>query len=507
MQRDDLRNCLLVSCQPVPNGPMDRPEMVAGFALAALAAGAGALRIESVTYLRAVRPLTDAPIVGIVKRDLDDSPVRITPFIEDAEALADAGADIVAFDATARVRPVSVAELAAAIRAKGKLSMADCSCLEDAEAALAAGVDFVGTTLSGYTGGPEPTEPDLALIAAMRKLTPYVIAEGRIRTFEQAAAAARAGAFSVVVGSAITRTEHVTAWFKQAVDEAFVRRDAGEKAMLAIDIGGTKIIAARVAGNRVLDEVTVPTPRDAGPDAWIAAVADASKAWLPDCTRVGIAVTGLIDNGVWSALNPATLGIPQNYPLVRKLEEAFGLPVFAANDAQAAAWGEHRFGAGRNENCAFLTISTGIGGGLVLNGKPLLGLAGHFGLLRLPSLDANPLEDDVSGRWFAAEARRAGHQAEAPAVFAAAAEGADWALDIIDRSARRVALLCRDIQLIFDPARIVVGGGIGLAEGFLDRVRSNIPAEPARLRPEIVAAQLGRHAGVIGVADLARERD
>ena len=143
----------------------------------------------------------------------------------------------------------------------------------------------------------------------------------------------------------------------------------------------------------------------------------------------------------------------------------------------------------------------------MLNGKPLLGLAGHFGLLRLPSLDANPLEDDVSGRWFAAEALRAGHHAEAPAVFAAAAEGADWALDIIDRSARRVALLCRDIQLMFDPARIVVGGGIGLAEGFLDRVRSNIPAEPARLRPEIVAAQLGRHAGVIGVADLARERD
>ena len=67
-----------------------------------------------------------------------------------------------------------------------------------------------------------------------------------------------------------------------------------------------------------------------------------------------------------------------------------------------------------------------------------------------------------------------------------------------------MALLCRDFQLMFDPERIVIGGGIGMADGFLDLVRSKIPAEPARLRPELVAAKLGRHAGVIGVADLAR---
>ena len=119
-----------------------------------------------------------------------------------------------------RTRPVTIERLIAAIKARGKLTMADCSSVEDARAALSAGVDFVGTTLSGYVGGPEPTEPDLALIAAMRELTPYVIAEGRIRTTDQAAAAVRAGAFAVVVGSAITRTEHVTSWFKTAVDAA-----------------------------------------------------------------------------------------------------------------------------------------------------------------------------------------------------------------------------------------------------------------------------------------------
>ena len=98
---------LIVSCQPVKGGAMDRAEMVVGFALAALDGGAAALRIESAEYVAAVRAASDRPIIGLVKRDLDDSPVRITPFIEDVDALADAGADIIAYDATQRPRPLS----------------------------------------------------------------------------------------------------------------------------------------------------------------------------------------------------------------------------------------------------------------------------------------------------------------------------------------------------------------------------------------------------------------
>jgi len=218
---------LVVSCQPVPGGPQDNADFVVGFARAALAAGAVALRIESVAYVEAVRAVTGVPIIGLVKRDLTDSPVRITPFVADAEALADAGADIIAFDATDRVRPASVEALIKAVKGKGRLSMADCSCLSDARRALAAGADFVGTTLSGYVGGPEPEDPDLALVAAVRSLTPHVIAEGRIRSPEQAAAAVRAGASAVVVGSAITRTEHVTSWFNQAVTRALAASAEG----------------------------------------------------------------------------------------------------------------------------------------------------------------------------------------------------------------------------------------------------------------------------------------
>ena len=223
---NQLENGLIVSCQPVKGGAMDKAAMVVGFALAALDGGAIALRIESADYVRAVRAATGRPIIGLVKRDLETSPVRITPFIEDVEALAAAGADIIAYDATDRVRPVTTRALIERIHALGKVAMADCSILADAERALAEGAGIVGSTLSGYTGPIEPTEPDYALMSGMRALTPYVVAEGCVRTPEQAAKAHASGAYAVVVGSAITRPEHVTSWFRSALDDAQARERA-----------------------------------------------------------------------------------------------------------------------------------------------------------------------------------------------------------------------------------------------------------------------------------------
>jgi len=217
---------LIVSCQPVKGGAMDRAEMVVGFALAALDGGAAALRIESAEYVAAVRAATDRPIIGLVKRDLDDSPVRITPWIEDVDALAQAGADIIAYDATQRLRPVPSRALVERIHAHGRIAMADCSILADAEKALSEGADVVGSTLAGYTGPVEPTEPDLDLVAAMRRITPHVVAEGNIRTPAQAQQALLAGASMVVVGSAITRPEYVTSWFRSALDTAIAGRGA-----------------------------------------------------------------------------------------------------------------------------------------------------------------------------------------------------------------------------------------------------------------------------------------
>lgn len=500
MRLDDLRNALIVSCQPVAGGPMDDIPSVVGFALAALAGGAKALRIESLDYVRAVRVKTTAPIIGIVKQDRSDTAVRITPTTELAAALCAAGSDIVAFDATRRPRPASVEELVSTIKRYGRLAMADCADLADAQEALAAGADLVGSTLSGYTGGPIPDGPDFELIAALRRLTPYVVAEGRVHTPTQAAAALRSGAFCVVVGSALTRIEHATGWFKAAIDQA--AGPTGDEAVLALDIGGTKIMAGLVTGDKVSDVVTFPTDRSAGPDSWLGAVRQLLPHSPRNYSRVAAAVSGLVEGGHWSALNPATLALPANYALTDRLEHYFGAPAFAANDAQAAAWGEYRYGAGEREDMVFLTISTGIGGGIVINGRPLLGLAGHFGLLRSWS-EGGPLENSTSGRWIAAEAKPHGHDVSAVEVFAAAADGTAWAEGIVAQSARKIALLCADIHLLLEPPRIVIGGGIGLATGFLDRVRNELALLDPRLRPSVAPARLGVHAGLVGVADLS----
>jgi len=134
----------------------------------------------------------------------------------------DAGADIVAIDGTRRARPdgLTLAETIDGIRAHGDaLIMADCGSLDDAIAAEAAGADFLGTTLSGYTGErPKTDGPDLELISLISEVCERpVIAEGRLHTPAQAAAAITSGAFAVCVGTAITHPSTIASWFADAV--------------------------------------------------------------------------------------------------------------------------------------------------------------------------------------------------------------------------------------------------------------------------------------------------
>ncbi|WP_026790676.1 putative N-acetylmannosamine-6-phosphate 2-epimerase [Pleomorphomonas oryzae] len=493
---------LVVSCQPVPEGPLDHPDQVVGFALAALASGGRGLRIEGIANLKAVRAATDAPIIGLIKRDLDSSPIRITPFLEDIAALAEAGADIIAFDATDRVRPIAVAELCKAVHAHGKLAMADISNIDEAKAAVALGVDVVGTTMSGYTGGPEPSDPDFALLAAAVRLGRPVIAEGRIRVPEQAAEAIRLGAHGVVVGSAITRPEHITHWFADAIAAA---RAASSQPTLAFDLGGTKTLVALVAGERVIEVSERTTDRHLDPDAWCDAIAELAAPWKGRYGAIGGAVTGVVNGGRWSALNPGTLPVSTGYPLADALASRLGQPVTLHNDAQAAAWGEYRFGAGAGRDLLFITVSTGIGGGAVIDGKLLTGRGGVAGSVGLVQESTGvPIETLASGRFLADAAAALGHPVDAPAVFAAAAHGEAWACAVLDRSVDVVARLFQNLQLLFDPAVMVLGGGVGLADGYRERLEARLAHLSPHLKPEIRAAALGKSAGVIGAADLAR---
>ncbi|MCK3657863.1 N-acetylmannosamine-6-phosphate 2-epimerase [Pasteurellaceae bacterium Pebbles2] len=217
---NQIKRGFISSCQPVDDGPMDKPEIVAAMAQASVNGGAAGLRIEGVDNLKATRPVVNIPIIAIVKRDLPDSPIRITPFLHDIEDLAAAGADIIAVDGTQRPRPVDLESAVKKIHELGCLAMADCSNLAEGLYCKELGFDIVGSTMSGYTGGEIPAEPDYQLVKDLKAAGCFVMAEGRYNTPELAKTAIEIGADAVTVGSALTRLEHIVSWFANAVKSA-----------------------------------------------------------------------------------------------------------------------------------------------------------------------------------------------------------------------------------------------------------------------------------------------
>ena len=213
-----LRSRLVVSVQADDGSPLRDTAHIVALSRAALLGGAGGLRLRSPEDIRAVRPLTDLPIIGLTKESHPGTDVYITATPEEVRAVAAAGADLVAFDGTALPRPYPVAELVQAAHDAGALAMADISTLEEARAAYRAGADLVGTTMSGYTPhSPQGTAPDFALMRALAAAGLPFVAEGRLNSPDLAAQALGTGALCVVVGSAITRPDHVTRWFVDAL--------------------------------------------------------------------------------------------------------------------------------------------------------------------------------------------------------------------------------------------------------------------------------------------------
>lgn len=274
---------------------------------------------------------------------------------------------------------------------------------------------------------------------------------------------------------------------------------------LALDIGGTKLLVALIVGGRVVERKVVATSVGADPQDWLQAAHDISEAWSGHYSHVAAAITGVLNKGCWFSLNKQTLAVRDGFPLVSALEELFQCTAFAINDAQAAAWAEYRFGAAKGQDMVFLTVSTGVGGGIVLDGTLRQGrynVAGHFGQWRDET--DRPFESTVSGRWFATQAnQQQGRPMDAREVFAAADLGEAWADNLIHESSRRVAEHCWNIQLAVDPEVIVLGGGIGLAPGYLKQVRQHVNDKDTFFVPSIVGAQLGDEAGVLGAADLS----
>lgn len=224
-----LKDGLVVSCQAPESTPLGQPMVLAAMAEAAVRGGAVGIRANLPQNIRAIRELVQAPIIGIYKHTLPDYPVYITPTFEHARAVVEAGADIVAIDATARERPEPLPELIRRIHEElGVLVMADISTIEEGVAAAEMGADLVATTMSGYTPYTQDRRAlgaDIALVAQLvQRLSVPVICEGRISSPEEARLALEAGAWAVVVGTAITAIDHVTARFVQAMRQHASRR-------------------------------------------------------------------------------------------------------------------------------------------------------------------------------------------------------------------------------------------------------------------------------------------
>jgi N-acylglucosamine-6-phosphate 2-epimerase len=217
---EKVRGRLIVSCQALPDEPLHGAEIMARMALAAWQGGAAGIRANGPADIAAIRQSVPLPIIGLYKDGTEG--VYITPTLDHARAVAQA--DIIALDATPRPRPGGclLTDLIAAIHAElDRPVLADVSTVEEALAAEAAGADLVAPTLAGYTPYSRKTEsPDLDLVRAMcRQVQIPVIAEGHIDTPQQAQLALQAGAYAVVVGSAITRPQLITARFANALRE------------------------------------------------------------------------------------------------------------------------------------------------------------------------------------------------------------------------------------------------------------------------------------------------
>lgn len=222
---ENLRGRLIVSCQALPNEPLHSSFIMGRMALAAKEGGAAGIRANTREDVAEIQKQVDLPVIGIVKRDYEDSKVYITPTMKEIDELMEAKPEIIALDATSDLKPggKGLDEFYREIRAAypDQLLMADCSTAEEAVHADELGFDFIGTTLVGYTDqskGMKIEAGDFSIIREIvAKVKHRVIAEGNINTPQKARRVIELGAFSVVVGSIITRPQLITKSFAEAL--------------------------------------------------------------------------------------------------------------------------------------------------------------------------------------------------------------------------------------------------------------------------------------------------
>jgi glucokinase len=315
--------------------------------------------------------------------------------------------------------------------------------------------------------------------------------------------------------------------------------------VVALDIGGTKILAALVSVRyEVLDREMAPTPAGSGPQAINKSLFTAvdrllhkSRLKALNIAAIGVAAAGIIDSARGLVTTSPNLPGWEDVPLRDMVSARYGVYTALVNDASAAALGEYRLGAGRGlHNMVYFTISTGIGGGLIVNGRLYLGSSGSAGELGHMVIDVNGPEDTcgnfgcleslASGRAIAREAIERIKKGQASAlsqavggkiesitardVAAAARRGDSLAKEVVHQVAVYLGTGLTNIVNIFNPDTIVIGGGVAKMGELLLEPARQVVAERAFKLPasavKIVPTLLGDDAGVLGAALFARQQ-
>ncbi|GGO25284.1 ROK family protein [Deinococcus humi] len=283
-------------------------------------------------------------------------------------------------------------------------------------------------------------------------------------------------------------------------------------ALLALDIGGTSMRAALIESGTIVQRAEVRTPKPSRPDAVIDAALALAAPFAPFAAAVGVACAGAVAAGRVTATATHTFPGWTDVPLTQQIGTGLNLPCAALNDARAAAWGEFSAGAGRgSREFMFITVSTGVGAGLVLGGRLHLagnGLDAELGFVSVPALwhqgtevsplgELGPLEFETSGTALGVRAQQLGF-GDARAL-ADTAEAGNLEVDkSYRRSAALIAWKIADVAALLGVTRVALGGSVGLRDGYLARVLESLSLFPARYQPAVVHAELGADAGLIG---------
>ena len=223
---EKLKNGLIVSCQALEDEPLHSSFIMGRMALAAKMAGAVGIRANTVSDIKEIKKNVDLPIIGIIKKDYDNSEVYITPTMDEIDELVAEGVEIIATDGTNSKRPKNegLEDFYKEIRKKYphiKL-MADCSTVEEAIRADKLGFDYIGTTLVGYTAQSKNDKIDADDFKILREIIEKcdhpVIAEGNIDSPEKAKRVLELGALTVVVGGAIPRPQNIAKKFVDCIE-------------------------------------------------------------------------------------------------------------------------------------------------------------------------------------------------------------------------------------------------------------------------------------------------